>query len=357
MLSKLNKTNKTHEISKEEILFGLTTAVIWLDKDEDIRFINPAAAELLQLSSSRLIGVNWRYILPKLLDNIQTCGSASVTIHDYQIYLPNAEKTYLTCTISSYDLAGKDGWLIEMYNTQRWHRISAEDERWHQYEAGKLLVKTLAHEIKNPLAGIYGSAQLLSKKIPAHKDLEKFLDVIMNEVNRLTNLVDRMLGPSKHGIKEKHNIHYLLNYVLEVIAGEKAENIAVKIDYDPSIPDVTMDFEAMVQAVLNVVKNSIQAMQTHGGLLTIKTRVESKFTLGSKTYPLVAVLSIIDQGEGISADIVDNIFYPMVTSKKDGTGLGLPVAQDIIRNHNGLISAESEPGNTVFNIYLPISKT
>jgi len=347
-------SSSIQQVPSTEILSGLTTSVVWLDKNEDVQFINASAAELLQLNASKVIGVNWRYILPKLLDEINSCGTGRLTIHDYEINLPSKDKTFLTCTISYFEMSQMDGWLIEMYDTKRLHRITEEDERWHQYEASKLLVKTLAHEVKNPLAGIYGSAQLLRKKIKNDEKSGKFLDVITNEVNRLKNLVDRMLGPSKHGKKEPYNIHQIINYVLEVIEGEKPDNISIKLDYDTSIPTINIDFESMVQALLNIVKNAIQAMHQHGGMLTLRTRVESRFTLGSRTYPLVAVISVLDEGEGIPAEIVDNIFFPMVSSKKEGTGLGLPVSQDVIRNHKGLIVAESIPGSTVFTVYLPI---
>jgi two-component system nitrogen regulation sensor histidine kinase GlnL len=343
----------TQIVSPQEILKGLTTAVIWLDKSENIGFINLAASELLQLSQNRILGVNWRYILPKLLHEIHQCGNGRLTIHDYEIRLPNSIKIHVTCTISFYEMDEEDGWLIELYNTESHHRIVEKDERWHQYEAGNILVKTLAHEIKNPLAGIYGATQLLRKRFQGHIKADKFLDVISNEVNRLKNLVDRMLGPRWKGDKELHNIHEICSYVLQIVEGEKPDNIAIKLDFDPSIPEIPMDFGGMVQAVLNLVKNALQAMEKYGGLMVIKTRVESKFTLGSKTYPLVVVLSIIDEGAGIPLEIIDSIFYPMVTSKKEGSGLGLSVAQNVVRNHGGLIVAESEPGHTAFNIYLP----
>ncbi|PLA74764.1 two-component sensor histidine kinase [Hydrogenovibrio sp. SC-1] len=347
-------TNRiTQSISEHEILAGLTTAVVWIDKNENIGYINLAGAELLQLSSQRVIGMNWRYILPKLLDDIHSCGTGRLTIHEYTIRLPDAQKLHVTCTISYYEMADEDGWLIELYNTERHHRIAEEDERWHQYEAGNLLVRTLAHEIKNPLAGIYGSTQLLTKRFPDNAKAEPFLDVIQKEVKRLQNLVDRMLGPRGDADKEPVNIHELISYVLEVVRGDKPDYVFIKLDYDPSIPEISMDFEAMVQALLNLVINAIQAMEQHGGMLTIRTRVESKFTLGTKTYPLVAVISVIDEGEGIDKSVFDSIFYPMVTSKKNGSGLGLSVSQNIVRQHGGLIVAESEPGHTVFNIYLP----
>jgi two-component system nitrogen regulation sensor histidine kinase GlnL len=340
-------------VSEKEILDGLTTAVVWIDQNENIGYINLSAAELLQLSAQRVIGVNWRYILPRLLDDIRACGTGRLTIHEYSIRLPDTQKLHVTCTISYYEMDEADGWLIELYDTERHHRIVEEDERWHQYEAGNLLVRTLAHEIKNPLAGIYGSTQLLQKRFQESEKADRYLSVISKEVKRLQNLVDRMLGPKGDAEKSPFNIHALIAYVLDIVHGEKPDNVYIKLDYDPSIPEISMDFEAMVQALLNLVKNAIEAMVQHGGLLTLKTRVESKFTLGTKTYPLVAVISVIDEGEGIPPDVFDSIFYPMVTSKESGTGLGLPVSQNIVRQHGGLIVAESEPGQTVFNIYLP----
>jgi len=219
-------------------------------------------------------------------------------IHDYTILVAGQDGVRVNCTISPYDMLGKLGWLFEIYSTERHHRIVEEDERWHQYEAGNLLVKTLAHEVKNPLAGILGATQLLQKRHqPGARDLV-FLEVISKEVLRLSNLVDRMLGPKSSHEKKNYNIHELIRYVLQIVGGEKPANIFIKQDYDPSIPDVLIDFEAMVQAILNLVKNAIQAMEKYGGLLTIKTRIEHKFTLGTQTHPLVAVISIIDEGRG-----------------------------------------------------------
>lgn len=340
----------------EEILNGLTTAVIWINDKEIIEYINVPAAELLQLSPNKALGVNWRYILPRLLDDIRSCGTGRLTIHEYELHLPDAHKVHATCTISYYEIRGSEGWLIEIYDTERHHRIAEEEDRWNQYEAGNLLVRTLAHEVKNPLAGIYGATQLLQRRFSEHAKALTYTDIISSEVKRLQQLVDRMLGPKISTDLENlepHNIHELISYVLKITEGEKSEGVYIKLDFDPSIPEITMDFDAMVQALLNLVKNGIQAMGTHGGLLTIKTRVENKFTLGTETYPLVAVISVIDEGEGIPPEVFDSIFYPMVTSKPEGTGLGLPVAQNIVRQHDGLIVAESEPGRTEFNMYLP----
>lgn len=337
-----------------EVLEGLTTAVIWLDKNEKIQFMNGAAGETFQVSPNRMMDCHWSKLLPGLVENLEDNSGKRITVHEYSIAIQGLEKLRVSCTISPYELNGQAGWLFEIYNTERHHRIVEEDERWHQYEAGNLLVKTLAHEVKNPLAGILGATQLLQKRFPEGEKEHAFLDIIAKEVTRLKNLVNRMLGPKKSADKELHNVHELIRYVLQIIEGEKPENIYLKLDYDPSIPDIEMDFEAMVQAMLNLIQNGLQAMETTGGFLTIRTRVEHKFTLGAKTYPLVAMISIKDEGIGIPEKVFDSIFYPMVTSKKLGTGLGLPVAQNVLRQHDGLIVADSEPGNTVFTVYLPL---
>jgi len=340
----------------QEVLGGLTTAVIWLDSEQKIQFMNVAASEIFQLSQNRVLNRDWRLLLPNLDVNLENENEQRVTIHEYTISTPGMDKVRVSCTITPYQLNQQQGWLIELYDNERHHRIVEEDERWHQYEAGNLLVKTLAHEVKNPLAGILGATQLLQKRHQGDSKDQAFLEVISKEVTRLKNLVDRMLGPEKSSEKQMHNIHDAVRYVLQVVDGEKPQNVSIYLDYDPSIPDILMDFDAMVQALMNLIKNGIQAMQNTGGFLTVKTRVEHKFTLGSNTYPLVAAISIKDEGEGIPENVFDSIFYPMVTSKKEGTGLGLPVSQNVVRQHGGLIVAESEPGNTVFTVYLPIKK-
>lgn len=340
----------------DELLDGLATAVIWVDGQQKVGYMNIAAAELLQVSTKRIVGVPWKVLLPGLVDDLASFGEQRLTIHEYQVQLPDLQRLRISCTFSNYEHNAQDGWLVELFNTERHHRIVEEDERWHQYEAGNLLVKTLAHEVKNPLAGIYGATQLLQKRFQQDAKALSFLDVIAKEVQRLKNLVDSMLGPRQSAQKQLHNIHEVIRHVLGVTKPEFPNNVQLMLDYDPSIPEILMDFEAMVQALMNLIKNAMQAMENHGGLITIRTRVERKFTLGTHTFPLVAVVSIHDEGEGIPKEVFDSIFYPMVSSKKEGTGLGLPVAQNIVRQHGGLIVAESEPGHTVFHIYLPFDR-
>lgn len=342
----------------KEVLEGLTTAVIWIDAQQTVQFMNVSASEIFQLSSNRVVGSHWSKLLPDLIEDIQIASEKKVTVHEYVIEPVDLFKVRVSCTIAPYELDGQLGWLCELYNTERHHRIVEEDERWHQYEAGNLLVSTLAHEVKNPLAGILGATQLLQKRLENVSEVKstQFLDIISKEAQRLRNLVDRMLGPKGNQAKSLHNVHELIRYVLQIVEGEKPSNVFIKLDYDPSIPEVKMNFEAMVQALLNLIINAMQAMEERGGVLTLKTRVEHKFTLGTQTYPLVACISVMDQGNGIPSEVFDSIFFPMVSSKKEGSGLGLPVAQNVLRQHDGLIVAESEPGNTVFNVYLPLKQ-
>jgi two-component system nitrogen regulation sensor histidine kinase GlnL len=347
---------KTSQVKWDELLDGLATAVIWVNDQQRVSYMNMAAAELLQVSTRRIIGVPWRVLLPGLVDDLTSFGHQRLTVHEYQVQLPDLQRVRISCTFSCYEMNQQQGWLIELFNTERHHRIVEEDERWHQYEAGNLLVKTLAHEVKNPLAGIYGATQLLQKRFQQDIKALSFLDVIAKEVQRLKNLVDSMLGPKQTKPRELHNIHEVIRHVINVVKPEFPENVLLMLDYDPSIPEILMDFEAMIQALMNLLKNAVQAMEKRGGLITIRTRVERKFTLGTQTFPLVAVVSIHDEGQGIPKEVFDSIFYPMVSSKKEGTGLGLPVAQNIVRQHGGLIVAESEPGHTVFHVYLPFER-
>ncbi|SFR50688.1 two-component system, NtrC family, nitrogen regulation sensor histidine kinase GlnL [Thiomicrospira sp. ALE5] len=340
----------------QELLDGLATSVIWVDGAQKIGYINMAAGELLQVSTRRIVGSPWQVLLPELFEDLTSFGEQRLTVHEYQLQLPDLSRVRVSATLSNYELVGQPGWLIELFNTERHHRIVEEDERWHQYEAGNLLVKTLAHEVKNPLAGIYGATQLLQKRLYEDTRSQTFLGVISKEVIRLRNLVDSMLGPNQTAVKKPENIHEIIRHVITVVKPEFPESVELMLDYDPSIPEILMDSEAMIQALMNLLRNAVQAMGGLQGLIVIRTRVERKFTLGTQTYPLVAVVSIHDEGSGIPKEVFDSIFYPMVSSKKEGTGLGLPVAQNIVRKHGGLIVAESEPGHTVFHVYLPFER-
>ena len=223
-----------------------------------------------------------------------------------------------------------------------------------------MLVRGLAHEIKNPLGGIRGAAQLLARELP-NTDLQDYTDVIIQEADRLRNLVDRMLGPYRPPQLTSINIHEITERVCNLIEAETQGDLQILRDYDPSIPDLMGDREQLIQAVLNIVRNAMQALlagpPSQHGQITLRTRTLRQFTIGQRRHRLVCRLEIFDNGPSIAPGILDSIFYPMVSGRADGTGLGLSITQNIITRHHGLIECESVPGCTVFTLFLPLDFT
>lgn len=226
-------------------------------------------------------------------------------------------------------------------------------------ETTRILVRGLAHEIKNPLGGIRGAAQLLARELhgPGQQD---FTNIIIEEADRLRNLVDKMLGPVKLPEISDLNIHEVLERVCQLISAESREQLTIIRDYDPSIPELGGDREQLLQVLLNIARNALQAVQSDPGLdegiITIKTRTQRQFTIHNIRHRLVLRIDFIDNGPGIPESIKDQIFYPMISGRAEGTGLGLSIAQSIITRHKGLVECKSTPGHTEFSIYLPISR-
>jgi two-component system nitrogen regulation sensor histidine kinase GlnL len=242
--------------------------------------------------------------------------------------------------------------LVEMQQVDNHLRISKEEQLLSQQNTARLLVRGLAHEIKNPLGGLRGAAQLLDLEL-RDPELKEYTQIIIAESDRLQGLMDKMLGPNKLPNKKAINIHEVLERVRQLVQAESSGNLAIKSDYDPSIPDIQADRDQLIQAILNIAKNAVQALNGQGNIV-IKTRIHRQITIGRKRYKLAVKCDITDNGPGIDADMMNQIFYPMITGRADGTGLGLSIAQALINQHNGLIECSSEPGNTVFSIFLPI---
>jgi two-component system nitrogen regulation sensor histidine kinase GlnL len=214
------------------------------------------------------------------------------------------------------------------------------------------LIRNLAHEIKNPLGGLRGAAQLLEQEF-ADQSLKEYTQIIIGEADRLRNLVDRMLGPIRPPVYDDVNIHEVLERVRTLVLAEIGDGIHIEQDYDPSIPLLKGDADQLIQAVLNIVRNAVQALEGQGVIL-IRTRVQRQYTIGHTRHKLVARLDIIDNGPGISKERLEEIFYPMISGRIDGTGLGLSIAQVLVSQHGGLIECESRPGKTVFTLLLPL---
>jgi two-component system nitrogen regulation sensor histidine kinase GlnL len=271
--------------------------------------------------------------------------------------LPNtevhAEQRIIDCRVSPI-AAGKAAVLVEMTDVTRRSKITRENALLIQHGAGRQMIRQLAHEIKNPLGGIRGAAQLLAKQLSS-AELGEYTDVIISETDRLAGLVNTLLGPGGPPRKEPQNVHELLEYVVRIISAEKHRALTIRRDYDPGLPDIKLDRDQMVQALLNIVRNAATALEGHG-TITLRTRATTNFTIGDTRHRVIASIDIEDDGPGIPRDLQDSIFYPLVTSRPDGTGLGLPAAQELISRHGGLIEFESRPGRTVFSIRLPLEQ-
>ena len=244
--------------------------------------------------------------------------------------------------------------LIEMTDVTRRNQISRENALLIQHGAGRQMIRQLAHEIKNPLGGIRGAAQLLERQLD-DAELREYTDVVISETDRLAGLVDTLLGPGGPPKKQPVNVHELLEYVVRLIEAEDRKQLTVHRDYDPGLPLIDLDRDQMVQALLNLVRNAVAALDGHG-TLTLRSRAVTNFTIGDIRHRVIATIEIEDDGPGIPADLQDSVFYPLVTSKPDGTGLGLPAAQELISRHGGLIEFESRPGRTVFLVRIPLDQ-
>lgn len=288
--------------------------------------------------------------LQKTLNSGQT-----ITHRELVINLPEQKRSItVDCTLSVLEQEQRYI-MIELASLDRIMRIAREEQLMMQQQASREVVRGMAHEIKNPLGGIRGAAQLLEREVNASQ--QELTQIIISEVDRLQSLVDRMLGPRKPPQKESINIHEVLAHVIKLVQVETEGQLAFKHEYDPSLPPIMADRDQIIQSVLNIVRNAWEAMsnQTKAAQITLKTQAQRSFTIGNQHHRLVLALHIIDNGPGIPKDLIEHIFYPMVTGRSEGTGLGLPIAQSLIHQHQGLIECESEPGRTCFSLYLPIS--
>lgn len=324
-----------------------------------LTYINTAGEILLADSEKHLLGLTANTLFKSsksLLSVLQQCLDNHEPLVDRELNLYHLNQSK-TVNFSATPLL-KEGQLneilVELQQIDRHIRISKEEQLFAQQNVSRTLVKGLAHEIKNPLGGIRGAAQLLELELTGKdNEFKEYTQIIIQESDRLKSLMDKMLGPNKPSKKEFLNIHEILERVRQLVNIEAGHNIKIVTDYDPSIPELEADKNQLIQAVLNVIQNAVQAMQKDGKIV-IKTRIKRHTTIGKKRYRLTAKIDIIDNGPGISPELMSQIFYPMITGRAEGTGLGLSIAQSLINQHNGIIECESEPGNTNFSIYLPM---
>lgn len=343
---------------QDQILDALATAVILLDTDLRIVSLNPASETLLQASIERARGLHFDRLAnlsqdwQNLLIQVQSENFATVK-REMPLVLHSGAQYCVDLIISPLQPAGESpSLLLELNPVDRLNAIS-EDAQLREAQASmRQVIKGLAHEVKNPLGGIRGAAQLLARELGNGK-LTEYTDVIMEEVDRLRNLVDRMLGPRERLLTRHMNIHEVLERVRQLTEAESGGKVVIERDYDPSLPEFKADPDQLTQVILNITRNASQAMSGEG-TITLRSRAKRQYTLGGKRHKLVCCIDIVDAGPGIPNEQLHQLFLPMVTSSTKGNGLGLSIAQMIANRHGGLIQCDSEPGHTCFTVLLPM---
>lgn len=343
------------------ILEEANTAFIVIGADLKLIYANPASELLLSQSTQRLYQQTLQQLaqhyhfnpqsIEKLFVDRNAFTENEITLRvDGQSVLIALSATYLNFNNTAHV-------ILEMRCIEQQRKISRVHYQEHQLRAAQELVRGLAHEIKNPLGGLRGAAQLLESEL-ADPDLKEFTQIIIEQADRLSALVNRLLGPQKVGLRAAHNIHSVLEKVRKLVCLDLPDFINIKVDYDPSIPDFEMQADQLQQAFLNIIQNAVQALSVDtrpGSEITLKTRTAHQVTINGVPQRLAAEIRISNNGPAIPEHLKDTLFYPMVTGRSDGTGLGLSIAQKLIKQHNGRIECHSTAGHTEFLIYLPMS--
>jgi len=338
----------------------LSSGIVLLDEHLLIVGINPAAENILGISQQRAYGKSLLRLVddePEMRDILSRVMSTGDYYANEMRLAPtevHAHERIVDCRVSP--IATSDACvLVEITDVTRRSQISRENALLIQHGAGRQMIRQLAHEIKNPLGGIRGAAQLLERQL-SDEELREYTDVVISETDRLAALVNTLLGPGGPPNKEPVNVHELLEYVVRIVEAEHDKAPRIRRDYDPGLPAIDLDRDQMVQAFLNLVRNACAALDGQG-TLTLRSRAATNYTIGDIRHRVIASIEIEDDGPGIPRDLQDSVFYPLVTSRPEGTGLGLPAAQELISRHDGLIEFESRPGRTVFYVRIPIKHT
>lgn len=344
-------------------LENLATSVILLNASQQVIYANPSAEILFAFSATKVAQshISEVFLNCEILDlAIENAikNDSPYREHEFAVTTVRQHTSVVTCAVTPIDIDDAN-LLLEFQQMDQQLRIAKEERMLIQQQANSELLRNLAHEIRNPLGGLRGAAQLLEHELP-HQNLREYTQVIIKEADRLQSLMDRLLVPHRVPKYEPTNIHEVLERVRSLLLAESPNNIIVKRDYDTSLPELIGDREKLIQAVLNIARNAVQALLSHGeadATITLKTRSERQVTLSRKRYRVAIKLDIIDNGPGIPPEMVDKIFYPLVTGREGGSGLGLALAQTFITQHHGMIDCSSQPGSTCFTILLPVEST
>lgn len=349
----------------KRLLDNLKTGVVMLDKDLRLLYLNVAAENLLEISVRKANMLFIGDVFIKAAEDIgemqaALANSNSFTKRQAQLKLMHGKSVDVDYTITPFEENGERRALLEITSLEHSYRISREESLNSTHATTRELVRGLAHEIKNPLGGIRGAAQLLAAELN-NAELSDYTNVIIEEADRLHKLVDRLVGSRQPLMMAPVNLHEVMERVRNLVEAEISGNgIQLIRDYDPSIPTVLADSSQLIQAMLNIVRNAMQALfspevEHNLGRIYLRTRIIRNATIGAKFHRLAASIKIIDNGPGIKPEMIDSIFYPMISGRAEGTGLGLSITHSIVNQHKGVIECESRPGATCFTVILPIA--
>jgi two-component system nitrogen regulation sensor histidine kinase GlnL len=352
------------------ILDSLSTSVLIVDRDRQLLYLNVSAETLFGVSRNQVRGRPLSELLQDSEGLDAVIDRAATTSRPFSRRELALRPIYgdgeliVDCTVAPYEESGAPGAVvIEISDATQHQRITRETALLTQIGGSRLMIRQLAHEIKNPLGGLRGAAQLLARQL-SDASMREYTTVIISEADRLVTLVDTLLGPGHAPRKEQINIHELLQHVGHLLAADAPAGVVVDRDYDPSLPALRLDRNLIIQAMLNLGRNALQALASNTphaaqngaarpARLVLRTRALTNVNIGARRYRLVASVQFEDNGPGVPEHLRDTLFYPLVTGRADGTGLGLAVAQDLVSRHDGLIEFESRPGLTTFTILLP----
>ena len=347
---------------------NLTTAILLVDSQLNIFYLNSACEALFDISLLRASGQPVLNLLHAHDDPFNTYEALLNTLKSGQHYTRreavinvNFKSIHVDYTVSQLNTGKNQSslLLIELNPIDRMLKISKEENLVQQHQVARQLVRGVAHEIKNPLAGIRGATQLLARSLN-DDSYSEFTDIIISEVDRLTNLADTMLGSRQLPSYEHVNVHEPLERVRSLITNQTKKKIKITRDYDLSLPDVMADRDQLIQVMLNISVNAVQAMTENKDFfvdsepeLILRTRIQRLVTINGVLNRSTIRIDIEDNGPGVPESILESVFYPLVTGRAKGTGLGLSIAQNIMHQHNGMIECQSIPGKTIFSLYLP----
>jgi len=344
--------------SEFALLDQLSTAVMLLDGSLRIVYLNAAAEQLFSASMALTLGKQLVQVVSlsdALLTRLREAVENGQPFNDRQAVIEphglNPKVVDIAITPQLTDNQQR-GLLIEIDALDRSLRIARDEAMLAQQEHARSLLRGLAHEIKNPLGGLRGAAQLLEKQL-SNPELHDYTGIIIQEADRLRELIDRMLGPLTKPARDVVNIHEVLEHVRKITNVGAPSRVNITFDYDPSIPEFYSDRGRLIQVLLNIAGNAINAVGEHGNLV-FRSRILSSFTIGTQRHPLVIAVEIRDDGPGVPSELLDQIFYPMVSGTDNGTGLGLSIAQSIMNQLGGVIECRSEPGSTIFTVLTPL---